>query len=290
MSVPAFAWALERGATLKLLAADRLVLIYLADLANGARVCWPGQPAIVRYTGLSAYTVLVSLKRLEARQLIRAEASPGRVTRYHILRQDTPLNGTGGPPATPLDYTVATPLNDIGAPPKISRGHPPNLEAEPPKIVVQTPLDQGDDPTSTQVRDPKSRAHAREAGKILSFGKKQEDTAPPPVPPATPGSDDFNSFLEAPTPAKALPAEIEQQVIHGEVLPPEAPLGPQATGAFVHSLARNFQNNYPPRAPRFSRAEQIDLCQHKSPIRPAYLPDAVLRVARMQLAERTHAP
>ena len=97
MSAPAFAWALECGAALELLPADRLVLIYLADMANGAKVCWPGQPLIARFTGLAPNTVIAALKRLEARQLIRAEPSPGRVTRYHILRADTPANGRPNP-------------------------------------------------------------------------------------------------------------------------------------------------------------------------------------------------
>ena len=287
MSAPAFGWALERGATLKLLAADRLVLIYLADMANGERVCWPGQEKIVEFTGLALRTVRTSLHRLERMQLIRAETKDGYVTRYHILRPLTPANGTGD---TQANQHRGTPANGNGGPRQIVPTHPGKSCAEPRQMGTLTPANGTPDPSTTQERDPRARAPAREASKILGFGKKQEDAAPPSTPPATPGSDDFNSFLEAPSPSKALPAEIEQEVIHGEVLPPDAPLGPQATGAFVHSLARNFQNNYPPRAPRLSPSEQIDLCQPKSRIRPAYLPDAVLRLARMQLAERAHAP
>jgi hypothetical protein len=95
MSIPAFAWAMERGRALKLLPSERLVLIYLADMANGARVCWPGQETIVLFTGLALRTVRSAVDRLAGRGLIRVEDSPGRVMRYHILRDDTPANDDG---------------------------------------------------------------------------------------------------------------------------------------------------------------------------------------------------
>lgn len=286
MSAPAFGWALERGAALNLPAADRLVLIYLADMANGEKVCWPSQGTIEHFTGLAPKTVRTSLHRLADIPLIRVETRAGYSSRYHILR-DTPVNGAHQPP---VKRAHVTPANSAHHPQQNVPTHPGKSKQGGGHNSPVTPVNGAHDPSTTQEKKTLERAGAREPGKILSFGKKQEDAAPPTTPPATPGSDDFNSFLDAPSPAKALPAEIEQEVIHGEVLPPDAPIGPQATGAFVHSLARNFQNNYPPRAPRFSRAEQIDLCQPKPPIRPAYLPDAVLRLARMQLAERAHAP
>ena len=316
MSIPAFGWALEQGARLKLQPSDRLVLIYLADQANGALVCRPGQPAVERFTGLAPNTVMLALKRLEAAQLIRAEASPGRATKYHILRQLTPANGEGVSAAHhPRKSLGGAPANGVVVgPPQNVGGHPRNREAEPPHNLGSTPANGAPVPSSSQESSPKTRAPAREeASKELRFGKKEEGGAPPAPPPpapppkaptigatngsgsgyrqpgAEPPPDDFNDFLDKPTPTKALPCEADREVRHGEVLPPDAPLGPQATSAFVHSLARNFQNNYPARAPALTRHEQIELCQPKPPIKPLYAPEAVRRAAHLALAERAAA-
>jgi hypothetical protein len=318
MSIPAFAWAMERGATLKLAPADRLVLIYLADRANGALVCWPGQPSIERFTGLKNNTVRSAIRRLVEAQLIRVDAAPGLVAKYHILRPDTPANGDV---VTPAKRHRVTPANgtgvaaryprksDGGSPPQIGIGDPLNREAEPPQMGSPTPANGTGEPSTNQVREPKTRAHAREEGsKDLSSGKKAEGTtpptsAPPPPPPQTPTiaatqgrSDTYrdpnaptrssSAFLDDPSHLDALPCEIEQQVVRADV--PET-LGPNAANAFVHSLARNFQNNYPPRAPRLSPTEQIELCQPKPTIKPLYAPDTELRAARIALAQRAAA-
>jgi hypothetical protein len=277
MSAPAFAWALERGCVLKLRPSDRLVLLYLADMANGVRVCWPGQPLIERYTGLKNNTVRASINRLAELQLIRVEATPGKVTRYHILRPLTPANGTGD---TPSNQQGVTPSNGTGAPPQNGIGYPLKRVAAPPQTGTSTPANGHTDPSITQERDPRARAPAREAGKISSVGKKQEEAAPPPAPPATPGGDTFNDFLDEPTPTKALPCEIEQDVIHADVPEPDQPVDPLAFKALIAAIACGFKNNYPIRATDLSRSEQIDLCQVKPRIRPAYLPDAVLRQLR----------
>src|SRR4029077_8910992 len=135
------------------------------------------------------------------------------------LRPLTPSNGVG---ATPSNQQGVTPSNGVGAPPQTGTGHPLKKVAGPPQKMGLTPSNGDTDPFKTQEEDPRERAHAREGSKILSFGKKQEGAPSPPAQPATPGSDDFNSFLEAPTPGKALPCEIEQDVIHVDV--PEDPL------------------------------------------------------------------
>ena len=57
--------------------ADRMVLIYLADKANGIGVCWPGQETIVRFTGLAIRTVRAAVRRLEGLHLISLEEAPG---------------------------------------------------------------------------------------------------------------------------------------------------------------------------------------------------------------------
>ena len=135
MSILGFAWALERGATLGLPLADRMVLIYLADKANGIGVCWPGQETIVRFTGLAIRTVRAAVRRLEGLRLISLEEAPGIATRYHINRELTPANGNGG--------NVANPGNlEQGYPGKPARGnghHPGNRDRGNPATSPQGP-------------------------------------------------------------------------------------------------------------------------------------------------------
>ena len=148
MSVPAFAWALEQGRSLSLRPADRLVLIYLADMANGARVCWPGQPLIAEYTGLKTNTVRAAINRLAALQLIRVDGTPGKLTRYHILRPDTPSNGAG---VTPANEHRVTPSNGDVVPPQTGTGYPLNCGGDPLKRPPD-PLKRGYRPCYTQDR------------------------------------------------------------------------------------------------------------------------------------------
>lgn len=128
MSIPAFGWALEQGAKLKLRPSDRLLLLFLADQANGELVCWTGQPAIEHFTGLATNTVRAAVQRLSNMQLIRVESVPGKVTKYHILRHYTPSNGDGV-------ASRHTPSNGDGAPPQNVRGGDPG----PPQTVPPTP-------------------------------------------------------------------------------------------------------------------------------------------------------
>lgn len=146
MSAPAFAWALEQGAALGLTPAERLVLIYLADQANGDRFCFPGQPRIAKFTGLALRTVISVLKKLEDRQLIRAETASGRVTRYHIIRDQTPANGAVVDPQTPANRPGVTPANR----PVVSGHTPANRPGVPLQMVQPTPANRPVDPSSTQ--------------------------------------------------------------------------------------------------------------------------------------------
>jgi hypothetical protein len=129
---------MERGATLSLSPSERLVLLYLSDTANGSKVCWPGQETIVRFTGLALRTVRAVIPALVRYGLIEVESRPGVVTRYHILRSDTPANGHGGNdehPGNPSQGTPAdsarvahqTPANSIPPPGNPSQGDPGNM-------------------------------------------------------------------------------------------------------------------------------------------------------------------
>lgn len=279
MSAPAFAWALERGATLALRPSDRLVLLYLADMANGVKVCWPGQPLIERFTGLKNNTVRAAINRLAELQLIRVEGTPGKLTRYHILRPDTPANGQGG---TPANEHRVTPANGDGVPPQTGTGYPLNCGGGPPQKGALTPANGHTDPFSTQEEDPKRRASAPEAGKILSFPEKAGGT-PPPAPPA----DDFNAWVDG-LPKRAQPLVVEQDVVRGEPMPADdnPPVDPGVVLAVLDDLKRSMRMKaYPPRAATMSADEQAEaLC----PRRPQahHLPAAQLQAARAELAKR----
>ena len=270
MSAPAFAWALERGATLALKPAERLVLLYLADMANGAKVCWPGQPLIVRFTGLAPNTVTVAIKRLAAMQLIRVEATPGKVAKYHILRPDTPANGGAVTPANGGVVYEPTPANRMVVPPQNVGGHPRKCDGQPPHDLRRPPPNRGDDPSYTQVSDPKRRASAPEAGKILSFPEKQEARTPtsePPTKAATSGSS------------------------HPEPEDDNPPVDPGVALAVLDDLKRSLRMRaYPPRAAVMSPDEMATAACGMPHVRPAYLPDDVLAAlradARRSLARR----
>ena len=267
MSAPAFAWALERGATLALRPSDRLVLLYLADMANGLKVCWPGQPLIERYTGLKNNTVRAAINRLAVLQLIRVEGTPGKLTRYHILRPDTPANGEGG---TPANQHMVTPSNGAVVPPQSGIGHPLNCGGGPPQKGALTPANGHTDPLSTQVSDPKRRASAPEAGKILSFPEKQEARTPTPEPPT-----------QATTSGSR----------HSEAEDDNPPVDPGVALAVLDDLKRSLRMRaYPPRAAVMSPDEMATAACGMPHVRPAYLPDDVLAAlradARRSLARR----
>ena len=184
MSVPTFAWAMEQGVRLGLTSSERLVLLYLADKANGERVCWPGQETIVRYTALSLRTVRMVIPALAGHGLISVEARPGIVTRYHILRPDTPASGHGANGANPGKATrgspgktaQATPANGHGAPRQNSTPHPGKSCTEPRQNLHPTPANQRPEPLSEPSREPKTRADARKAEDVKTRNFKE---APP---------------------------------------------------------------------------------------------------------------
>jgi hypothetical protein len=186
MSVPTFAWALEQGVRLGLTSSERLVLLYLADKANGERVCWPGQQTIVRYTALSLRTVRVVIPALEGHGLIAVESAPGIVTRYHILCPVTPVNGTGAngrhpgkrAQGNPGKTAQGTQANEHRAPRQNSTTHPGKSCTEPCAILHATPANQHTEPLVNQEENQEARVPAREPPTGLNAGNLK--AAPPP--------------------------------------------------------------------------------------------------------------
>jgi hypothetical protein len=190
MSIPSFAWALERGRALGLSPAERLVLIYLADKANGERFCFPGQETIRGYTGLALNTIAAVIRKLVERKLIRLDQSPGIVTKYHILREHAPANDEGV--AKPNGKVIHSPRkSDRGAPANggvVSHADPLKSPAEPPQMRAKTPANERDEPYLTKKENLERGACAPEAKaqNLDSGGKEASQPAsePPPAPPA----------------------------------------------------------------------------------------------------------
>jgi len=111
-------------------------------------------------------------------------ARPGIVTRYHILRPDTPASGHGANGANPGKATrgspgktaQATPANGHGAPRQNSTPHPGKSCTEPRQNLHPTPANQRPEPLSEPSREPKTRADARKAEDVKTRNFKE---APP---------------------------------------------------------------------------------------------------------------
>ncbi len=122
-NAPHVVWALrQRGLT----AAERLVLIYLADRANGAMVCWPMISAIAEALELSVRAVMRAVQVLEQRGLIRVERRHRQFNHYHVLR---PANGHDPEP----EYTVTIPDQDEV---RVTESHPSVTVSHPNRVTV----------------------------------------------------------------------------------------------------------------------------------------------------------
>lgn len=173
MSIPAFAWAMERGREHDLTPAERLVLIYLADKANGIRECWPSQQTIRDFTGLALRTIREVLPRLAERGLIRIVAKIGCATHYHILRAtDQPRQNV--PRSEPRQNVPTTPANGDG----VKRVDPGKWCIEPRQMVRLTPAKCTPEPLSEPLSEPKRD--------VFFSGQRKEPPREAPEPEPTP--------------------------------------------------------------------------------------------------------
>lgn len=92
MTAPHFAWAFCQGRDRRLHPSERLVLLVLAERANGSRVCWPSLALIAEDTGLSKRTVHTMVHRLDEMGLIRISKRRYSLM-YQIMR---PADGDSG--------------------------------------------------------------------------------------------------------------------------------------------------------------------------------------------------
>jgi hypothetical protein len=283
MSAPAFAWAFEKGHELGLTSSQLVLLLYMADQANCVGQFFTGQPRLAKYTRLTERTIRELIPQLAALGLIRVTATPGKSTMYQILRQPIGAEATSAPAIASSPANGApTPATSSSPPRQPVPPHPGNSRQQPRKFASPTPEATSADPLGTQEVDPKRRASAPEAGRILSFPEK-ESTAPKPV--------EFGSYLEQ-LRRRAQPLVVGQEVVRGEPVPEDdnPPVDPGVALAVLDDLKRSLRMRaYPPRAAILSRDEMATAACGMRHVRPAYLPDAQLRAARAELAARAAA-
>ena len=74
-------------------AADRLMLLALADNANDQGVCWPSVPTLASKCAVDKRNVMKTLARLEDDGHVRVERRSGRVNVYHLSASAAPSKG-----------------------------------------------------------------------------------------------------------------------------------------------------------------------------------------------------
>jgi DNA-binding transcriptional MocR family regulator len=102
MSNKAITWAFDQ----ELPTIDKFVLVVLADYADEANSCFPGQQKIAANTGASVSTVRRALGRLERHKLIardRRQRRDGSRTSDRYTLQLEPVDNPVGNPSGQID-------------------------------------------------------------------------------------------------------------------------------------------------------------------------------------------
>ncbi len=123
-------------------AADRLMLLALADNANDAGVCWPGIDTLAGKCAVTRSAVMRTLTRLEESGHVQVERRPGHGNVYHVLPGtcgvDTTrragatrrahatrrVDATPGADATPTRRVDATGTRRVDATPPVASTRP----------------------------------------------------------------------------------------------------------------------------------------------------------------------
>jgi hypothetical protein len=92
---------------LPLPAAEKLVLISLADQANDEGICWPSIESLMRRTGLSERAVRNNLRNLEADRLLRTSARKGSSNWYTLTPDAFEATPAPGAPLLQMPPTPA---------------------------------------------------------------------------------------------------------------------------------------------------------------------------------------
>lgn len=305
MSTPHIAWAFAQR---NLTAAQRVVLIALAERANGERTCFPSEQTLAGDCELSRRSVIAAVQYLRAeRGLIELVSDPSeraeilgkagarktaRVNVYRILR---PADGEKS--AHTNGAKSAHSHQGNGAKSALSTDHEGAKYSHNRSDGAKSALSGDFNGAKSASRECKKRhiegapfAHEplneslQEKKREDRNAGKQEEPRPPPKAPvlgATAGGDSAyiaptparssDAFLDNPSPDDALPKAVAKRAatlamagadaVTTEVPEPDQPVNPQAFQALIGSLARGWQNNYPPRLTQLTAAEQRDVCQ-----------------------------
>ncbi len=257
MSAPNFAWAIDQGRIRKLVPSDRLVLIALANRANGLGYCWPGRPTLAGDTGLSARTVHTSAYRLQAEGLIRMELR-GRCTYYFILRSEAdaepeqvqPLHDSPPEQVQPLHQShppSVQPLHQSGSE-QMQQLHDNRCNQQQMNGAAVAPKT-----TKETTKKTETRARPRE-GKVFhsDFGRK-EVAAAPPAPEREPTAREIEAArAKAAAELAGLPDGLRDVF--------------QSLGSAMAGVAYA-----PGRSSSLSRDEQLAVLNPRPKIKPAYL-------------------
>jgi len=281
MSVPAVGWALERGRALDLSNNERLVLIVLADRANGKRVCWPSLKCLASDTGLVERTVFTVVHQLEAAGLIRIEKR-GRGQDYHILRPadeaepTQPLqrskrgNGADYPraPKQPLHQSEPQSTQQLHQSDVDNSQRPMQSTQRPMQMTTTNDAIIANQPIKNQ-EEPKTRASAREEGQEDQGWVGGDPAYSLPLPPQY-----------RPAPRRPDPEPVAEPVSDANRLAAQTIIGKVGRSMSFKAMA-------PGRFPSRSPQEQIDAAQAEPTIpKPTgAVLDAVL-AARRDLAAR----
>jgi Helix-turn-helix domain len=295
VSAPICGWAFNTGRAKGLLPSERLVLWALAEHVNGQRAdltCWPSIDLLQEDTGLTRPTVITALRSLVSHALV-AVSKRGRGHEYTLLSvkkaHQLPVknphrpNGVTGKNESPVE--VSPPVKK---PDSTGKKSIPGSVKNPHSNLLKEPL-----------KEPVAREEAR-SGAASGPEPGREDSsggsgAPPPAPmpgpqktpdtTTTPGGDTFNAYLDAPNPARAIPAEIGQEVIRADPL--DLPVDPEYVHATVTELKHEWRMRaYPGRAATMSREDQSDAVLGKPQPKPHHLTGPYLAAMRKQAGIR----
>ena len=98
MSTANLTWAFRQGAHQKLPTGTRMLLLVLANRANGELFCFPSLSQLAEDTGLSERGVRNALRQLERACLIRTEHRPQTQSTYHVIPALTAPPEVNAPP------------------------------------------------------------------------------------------------------------------------------------------------------------------------------------------------
>lgn len=188
-STPHLVWALRQR---DLTAAERLVLIYLADRANGAMVCWPMIATIAEALELSERSVMRAVQTLEDKDLIRVDRRHRQFNHYHILR---PENGSDPEAEHPEPCVTKSHPSDVRvtqSQSSVTESHPTSVTESHPSVTACHPSEAARGDTQSLkppfLGDTESHDPLKEVS--LKEGRKKE----PPKPPASGGPRDRTAY------------------------------------------------------------------------------------------------